>query len=172
MPRACIIQFLPNPSPRTSPPRLRRCFRFRHIQPRDSILACRCQFVSSLALVTHLSDLSHSSLFLFYFRRPKRFSRMSSRRKKRGETLDSQIIESNSGGDSLSPSHATPSVTHLSSPSSSPSEFNLPLPAALSLSLSLYISLLMETLAGPLRPNLRYASSRCLPWRITKRVPR
>jgi len=38
----------------------------RHIvQPQDSILACRCQFVSSFALVTRLShpDLSHLSLF-------------------------------------------------------------------------------------------------------------
>lgn len=81
--------------------RLRRCFRSRHIQSRDSILACRCQFVSSLTpLIRLLASFQPSLLTLSPLPPPDHQN--ASLGCRGGETLDSQIIESNSGGQFLS----------------------------------------------------------------------
>lgn len=71
-------------------------------QPRDSILACRCQFVFSLAPFTRLLARFQPlpSPLALPCRQPN--PQNASPECRGGETLDSQIIESNNGGQFLS----------------------------------------------------------------------
>lgn len=112
-------------------------------QPLDSILACRCQFVFSLAPFTRLPALFQP--FFSLVPDPQNASPEC----RRGETLDSQIIESNNEGQFLFIAHRigrSPSSAFVTLWNSNP------------LSTKLSTLIVNGSLRTPLQPNLRYSS--------------